>query len=679
MSVAQREAVRRPWLPLGAVLAVLAALAGCGGGAALGDGQGFVAAEAHSLPVAAAAGGEVSDPTSAQRFLFPEGGTGTLRLTRLSGTPAAPAQGEGWRIEYDGAQPLELVIDGAVDGSAATWPTVYAWSELGPAAVDDGRSGPRWVPVPQRTLPGGRVAFELSARTAPAMASAAAGVPQAATAVARDFWISKLDKNSTVVDRRVARGLQATDYIERYAAELPTDIAATFRANAARRPLTWSEDGNWYKGFSYLPFRRNNPRIAVSLDMFQLAHELSHYLTHMTVGDDIYEQLEGQKYPEKHGLLDNAGRNKINEDLAYFIEFFLQGKGANIDLFENGPITMRDRKPGVDVPAHEGFTALMLASLVRPTTQVVSLDRPGFTVDVPTVGLTYRDVFRIIARGARDVDTLRRHIEERLDPDGRARWRINLQRLGWRYWAGLRVVDNAGLPIGNAEVRIVSRAGGSEYSAEAGITSADGTMSLFFLYPGDSTIVVKRGGETLEGRITIDPDRPTHQRITLGDVQVVPLEQFPTLREVCASFRYTTITAVSRIEDGPFTRVECVQPSASKPLVWGSSTGFSVRDGEVYVEGVYAQQSQMLLGVKARRPLSGRYAQPPPLFEIHLDQIPRDLSTGLVRFRFSGNAAAGRYNLIYQPEDDCSGGFCERRSVKEIDPASVSFWVTFGN
>ena len=45
-------------------------------------------------------------------------------------------------------------------------------------------------------------------------------------------------------------------------------------------------------------------------------------------------------------------------------------------------------------------------------------------------------------------------------------------------------------------------------------------MTLFFVYPGDSTIVVTRSGETLEGRITIDPDRPTHQRISLGDVQV---------------------------------------------------------------------------------------------------------------------------------------------------------------
>ena len=668
-----------------AVLAVsLAVLSGCGGGGGDGDappvdGQGFVTAETHRLPVTVAAGGEVEDAVSGARFLFPEGASGTLQLTRLSGTPPPPlSQGVGWRIEFDGAQPVEVVLEGAFDGRAA-WPSVHAWSELGAAAIDDGRgTGPRWIPVPLRMLPGDRVAFELNARSAAGTATALRAGTAAAAPAARDYWISKLDKNSSEVDRRVARGLQAADYIDRYVAELPTPLADTFRANAARRPLSWSEDGSWYKGFSYLPFRRYSPRMAVELDLFALAHELSHYLTHMSVGDDVYERLESQKYAEKHGVLDVVGRGAINEDLAFFIEFYLQGKGGNYDLFDAPTVYLRGRKQGVDVPAHEGFTAAMLASLVRPATVIPSLDNPGHSVDVPVVGLSYRDVFAIMARGATDVDTLRRHIEERLDADGRARFRINLQRLGWRYWAGLRVVDAGGAPVGDAEVRIVSRAGGSEYTAEAGRTSADGTMTLFFVYPGDSTIVVTRSGETLEGRITIDPDRPTHQRISLGDVQVQPLAPFPTLREVCASFTYTTVTAITRIYDGPVPRVECVTPPSAKLLSW-SGGSFSVRDGDVYVEGQYSQAFEMLNGVKARRPLSGRYAKVPPPFEIHLSEVPRVKGSALVRFRYEGNAAAGRYNLLYQPEDDCTGGFCEARAVHEIDAASVSFWVTFGN
>ncbi|MBK6786137.1 MAG: hypothetical protein IPG77_00360, partial [Betaproteobacteria bacterium] len=71
-------------------------------------------------------------------------------------------------------------------------------------------------------------------RSAAGTATALRAGTAAAAPAARDYWISKLDKNSSEVDRRVARGLQAADYIDRYVAELPTPLADTFRANAAR-------------------------------------------------------------------------------------------------------------------------------------------------------------------------------------------------------------------------------------------------------------------------------------------------------------------------------------------------------------------------------------------------------------------------------------------------------------
>ena len=63
--------------------------------------------------------------------------------------------------------------------------------------------------------------------------------------------------------------------------------------------------------------------------------------------------------------------------------------------------------------------------------------------------------------------------------------------------------------------------------------------------------------------------------------------------------------------------------------------------------------------------------------EILATDVPRDLSTPLIRFRFDGSAAAGLHTILYQPEDDCFGGFCEARAIKDIDPASVTISVTF--
>jgi hypothetical protein len=92
----------------------------------------------------------------------------------------------------------------------------------------------------------------------------------------------------------------------------------------------------------------------------------------------------------------------------------------------------------------------------------------------------------------------------------------------------------------------------------------------------------------------------------------------------------------------------------------------TVREGETDVEGHHAQQQAPVTGLKARRPHSGSYKTQPPLLEIIATALPRDLKSAVIRFRLEGSAAAGRYTIKYQPEDDCGGGFCEARAVKEI-------------
>ena len=94
---------------------------------------------------------------------------------------------------------------------------------------------------------------------------------------------------------------------------------------------------------------------------------------------------------------------------------------------------------------------------------------------------------------------------------------------------------------------------------------------------------------------------------------------------------------------------------------------FFVRDGETYIEGYYMQQQALVTGLKARRPHRGEYRKTPPLFEIMATDIPRDVTSGLIRFRLGGSAAQGRYTIKYQPEDDCAGGFCEARPCREGD------------
>ena len=170
------------------------------------------------------------------------------------------------------------------------------------------------------------------------------------------------------------------------------------------------------------------------------------------------------------------------------------------------------------------------------------------------------------------------------------------------------------------------------------------------------------------------------------EVVVEPKPPFTGVTEVCASFTYTSITTVTRITGGPYSVVHCVAPSSTPSVLWQASffnwRGVTPADSKVYVEGNYVESSDdpQITNVRATRPLSGRYAKEPPPLEIRFFNAPRDKTTSLIRFKLSGAAAEGGRALIqYQPEDDCSGGFCEARRVDQILPNSVTVWLTATN
>ncbi len=637
----------------------------------------FTTGTARTLAVSAARGGEVRDTASGLRLLFADGGSGQLTLTPLTATPPPPVPGSGWRIAYTGTQQAEVVLEGSFDGKTA-WPAAYVYDELPPGAVDDALGlGPRWIPLPVRQLAPGRWAFELwpTGGTA-AAAGARRGILAAPNTEARRYYIGQFEKGSTDTDKRIGLHGLSSVYADDFIGTLPAPLATQVRARRAEKFLSWGEDGNYYRGFTYQPNRRLYPIISITLDGFSLAHETGHYLTHLLVGHDAYERLHAQPYPKEHGIRIEVGRGSVNEDYAYFIESFLKGTGGQYDLAHASGSYLRDRPAGADVPAIEGFTAAMLAAAVRTTTSIPSIDLKNKTVDVPVVGLGHGRVFELLAGGPQNVEAVRRALEAGLDADGQRRLLVNLQRLGWRYSATLRVVDAAGNPVPNAPARLLVRAGGSEYTGDVGTTDAGGNLNLWFAFPGSSALVVTRAGETLEGTVTIDPSRSTQQRQTLGDVRVQAQQTWSALREVCASFSYTTITQQTRIEDGPFTRVECVTVPSHATLTWTGGSFVAIA-GTTYVEGVISPDGRQVNGVKAHRPHTGRYKTPPPPFQILIDQMPRDLASLRIRYRLEGLATTGKVQIQYQPEDECFGSFCEARAIKAVDMASVSVWATF--
>jgi len=634
----------------------------------------FVTGASHNVSVGASVGGEVIDGASGVHLLLPDGGSGQVTMTQLTATVPAPVTGQGWRLTYNSAQRMEIIQDGAFDGTAA-WPAVYVFDVPSPGAVDDDKGlSPRWLPLPIRKVAPGRYAFEVSSGV---VAAAVAGRRQAMASgsnVTRDYYIAQSAKATTDTEKRMAQFSLGGVYIDSFVAMLSPAKTTAVRSHIAAKLPSWGNDSSFYRGFTFLPTRRLYPQINVTLDNASLAHELGHYLTHMLVGDDVYEMLEKQPFAKQHSPLDVNGRGSINEDYAYFIESLFIGFGGHWDLDKAGMFLI-SRKAGADVPSIEGFTAAMLAAMVRTTTQIPSIDLDKRNVDVPVVGLTRDKLFDVIAAGPTDVDSLRRGIEGALDAAGQDRMHVNLQRLGWRYSATLRVLDANGQPIANAAARLLVRTGAGDFVSDVGQTDGQGALNLWFAFPGASTLEIVSGGQTLEGAVRIDPTRSTSDRIALGDVTVKGLETFSRLMEVCASFTYTSITAVTHWEQGPFSSTYCIDTSG-KPLSWSGSL-FTVIDGLTSAEGLYSQTWGQVNALKARRPHSGSYKTPPPRFEILADGLQRDLTTSVIRFKLSGPAAAGHYTINYQPEDDCSGGYCEARAIKSIDPGSVTIWADF--
>jgi len=482
------------------------------------------------------AGQTVVDPNSKLSFAFASGASGQLRITPLTATPQPPAQGSGWRIEPGSSASIEIVLDGSFDGSASL-PAVFRYVEAPEGIVFDDARGlvPRWLPVPLRQVSPGRYAFDIA--STPAMTAMTASdatrrqvLATSASQISRDYWVSQQDKASTDGQRRVAQQLLAGQYVDDFISALPATIGPQVSHRRAERLISWGTDGNWYKGFWEFTdaVRTRHPSISVTFDNLSLAHEVGHYLTHLLVGDAVYATLEAQPYPVRrwwipgsrdHGIGVLVGRTLINEDYAYFIESFLYGTGGGYNLMSPRDMLL-NRPAGDDVPGMEGFTALMLASLVRTSTGFPSIDVRNATVDAPVVGMSYGQVFGIIATGATDVNALRRRIESALDAEGVKRFRINLQRLAWRYTTNLRVLDPSGQPLANTDVRVVGRAGGAEYLAEIGHTDTGGNLRLSFAFPGESTLVARRGSETLEGSFTIDPDHTVAGSVAIGDVKL---------------------------------------------------------------------------------------------------------------------------------------------------------------
>ncbi len=482
----------------------------------------------------------VMEPATESRFAVPGGESGEIRVAPLHvHHPLPPYPGEGWRIEMDGLSSAEFVLQHQ-GGNPDTAPTVYVFGQMHGAFDDAMGYGDRWVALPWRELERGLVGYSLPVEEEPLTQSAGAGVLPAEAGgdpAPRFYYVSRVDPDSPESEQRMWVGLQLTSYIQQFLDALEPSLRQQVEARRAERHLTRAYGGNYYTGFNRMRAwswgRRFQPVLAVKSpsENQALAHETGHYLTHLLVGHDAYDQLEragGSILGGNHGIRDEIGRNNLLEDYAYYLESFLIETGGNYYLTEPN-VVFRGLTPLTkDFPGLEGFAASMLALLHVERSTLI--DYVGDVWPIAPLGLSWGEVFSIVAGGHTSVDALRQGIENRLSSRDKQAFQVLLHRLGWRYKASGRLVDRDGNPIASGQIHNVASVGDATYfgtyETVPVISGPDGRFMIIGgggVFGGESFLRVTVGqGDPVDVPIQVAWTGATDRTVELGDIVVDP-------------------------------------------------------------------------------------------------------------------------------------------------------------
>jgi hypothetical protein len=148
------------------------------------------------------------------------------------------------------------------------------------------------------------------------------------------YWFTSIPAGSDDATRMLGMELQASSYVDNFLAALTPARRALVEAEVnGRMRKNFAYDGLYYDGFWWRSLgsagRRIHPTIHLTLaaNTGNIAHETGHYLVHTLIGDDAQSILEGQQpiWNTEHGIGDPIGRERIADDYAFVLEWFLTG------------------------------------------------------------------------------------------------------------------------------------------------------------------------------------------------------------------------------------------------------------------------------------------------------------------------------------------------------------------
>lgn len=477
----------------------------------------------------------VPDTVSGGTFILSAGG-GKLDVARILGGPEAPAPGKGFWVDYQGSGRVRLEFPDAAD----KFEILYAYGvDLGSISDPRGRTT-RWTCAPVAeslaVAPGGpKIRYELVMPfdwTPAGKRIGAAGSPGATHVGFQAYHLAQLTPNSTPVQRFEAARRDAWRYLSAVIDSLPpalgSYVATQTAAGGTYEPTFYNSDDHRYKGFLYLtalaPITDPSIYLGPNSTEHSVAHETGHWVNHILAGSNRYVVLEAQA-PDEHAPGQLHGlRSVVMEDYAHFCDYFCTGSVVNANpeepwqFFAAFPGSAGLSPSAVDWPSLEGFGTVLLTSLVRKSGTIRS--STGQSEEIPVIGASFRQVWPLTASGAPNITVLRDSVEAFLGRRGqRASMPALAERLGWRYHAVGRLVDEDGQAIKNARVQAIYDDGVRVWRTPGSTTTGNnGQFSLSRIFPGDGMLRVWQGNDSVDVSIPVGWAGRTDEERNLGDI-----------------------------------------------------------------------------------------------------------------------------------------------------------------
>ncbi|MCD6584320.1 MAG: DUF1566 domain-containing protein [Desulfobacteraceae bacterium] len=463
---------------------------------------------------------EFFDDISGAVIIFPDGGSGTLTVTRIANDPDVdPLEGNLFLIEFTGDDDFQISYPRSDDAEPLVW--VYGTPQH-PTDFSIEKDA-QWMPLPPVDTTSMPAIFDLYNPGEPIVETAR--ISFASTRLNnrpahsyKVYYQNALKYNNDAWKRSAL----LWDITKKTIADIWAILPASVQARALSDYTSGLKPKGAYSGWSssYNAFRYLAGLIRVrapyfwynvygsenSADEAVVAHECGHYISHLIMGDDQFEKLQAQR-TNPHDVADVHTNRDMLEEYAFFGDYFKNGDRIykrwdiiNATQFFKWKRAEKDHVKEKDVnpttynwPNLEGFGCFFLARLHTDKSVIVShADINIEDEPVPVFGLDFTTIYGYLAKGPLTDNELYDYVENSFTSDQKAKLAVMVEKMGWSYNGFGKIVDTDGKEVVNAMVENISSYSGWEAYKNGGSekTGTDGKFTINRIYPGTSKLRV---------------------------------------------------------------------------------------------------------------------------------------------------------------------------------------------